>query len=218
MNMLREDANHEALETRGFVVQVGGNSLDRFAMGQKLGLPRHAGRPLDPCQLVHRGIADPALHRLAIVHHREGERQPLAIVPANLATRQRHGNSRPFETIMRRPVGSVDQLRRGMGGDAANNARGGTSVIACGKREAFAQGSEATKQSILSLLGEMDCFASLAMTVPAQGPAPLFGRARKNEIIEPDQAVSTCPVPPLKNKSLRARPKSLPYFPPSRPT
>jgi hypothetical protein len=38
-------------------------------------------------------------------------------------------------------------------------------VIACDKREAFAQGSGATKQSILSLLGEMDCFASLAMTV-----------------------------------------------------
>ena len=38
-------------------------------------------------------------------------------------------------------------------------------VIACDKREAFAQGSEATKQSILSLGGEMDCFASLAMTV-----------------------------------------------------
>src|SRR5215218_4029405 len=37
-------------------------------------------------------------------------------------------------------------------------------VIACDKREAFAQGSEATKQSILSLLGEMDCFAPLAMT------------------------------------------------------
>jgi DNA polymerase III delta prime subunit len=33
-------------------------------------------------------------------------------------------------------------------------------VIACDKREAFAQGSEATKQSILSLRGEMDCFAN----------------------------------------------------------
>ena len=32
-------------------------------------------------------------------------------------------------------------------------------VIACDKREAFAQGSETTKQSILSLLGTMDCFA-----------------------------------------------------------
>jgi len=38
------------------------------------------------------------------------------------------------------------------------------SVIACDKREAFAQGSEATKQSILSFRGAMDCFASLAMT------------------------------------------------------
>jgi transposase-like protein len=32
-------------------------------------------------------------------------------------------------------------------------------VIACDKRGAFAQGSAATKQSILSLRGEMDCFA-----------------------------------------------------------
>jgi hypothetical protein len=38
-------------------------------------------------------------------------------------------------------------------------------VIACDKREAFAQGSEATKQSILSPRGDMDCFASLAMTI-----------------------------------------------------
>jgi hypothetical protein len=37
-------------------------------------------------------------------------------------------------------------------------------VIACDKRKAFAQGSEATKQSILSCCGKMDCFASLAMT------------------------------------------------------
>jgi hypothetical protein len=41
-------------------------------------------------------------------------------------------------------------------------------VIACDKREAFAQGSEATKQSILSFRGRMDCFASLAMTVEMQ--------------------------------------------------
>src|SRR5258708_2842883 len=38
-------------------------------------------------------------------------------------------------------------------------------VIACDKREAFVQGSEATKQSILSLFGDMDFFATLAMTV-----------------------------------------------------
>ena len=37
-------------------------------------------------------------------------------------------------------------------------------VIACDKRKAFVQGSVATKQSILSFCGEMDCFASLAMT------------------------------------------------------
>jgi hypothetical protein len=33
-------------------------------------------------------------------------------------------------------------------------------VIACDKREAFAQGNEATKQSIFPWRGEMDCFAS----------------------------------------------------------
>jgi hypothetical protein len=37
-------------------------------------------------------------------------------------------------------------------------------VIACDKREAFAQGSEATKQSIAMREGRMDCFAALAMT------------------------------------------------------
>jgi hypothetical protein len=52
-------------------------------------------------------------------------------------------------------------------------------VIACDKREAFAQGSAATKQSILSFCCAMDCFAEpvigrrfaptrwLAMTNPA---------------------------------------------------
>jgi hypothetical protein len=34
---------------------------------------------------------------------------------------------------------------------------------ACDKREAFAQGSKATKQSIRSFRGGMDCFVALAM-------------------------------------------------------
>jgi hypothetical protein len=37
-------------------------------------------------------------------------------------------------------------------------------VIACNKRKAFVQGSEATKQSTLSLRRKMDCFAPPAMT------------------------------------------------------
>jgi hypothetical protein len=37
-------------------------------------------------------------------------------------------------------------------------------VIACDEREAFAQGSEATKQSMPPACWAMDCFASLAMT------------------------------------------------------
>src|SRR5882762_6160425 len=44
----------------------------------------------------------------------------------------------------------------------ARNDGEGYTVIACDKREAFAQGSAATKQSILSC--GMDCFAALAMT------------------------------------------------------
>jgi hypothetical protein len=39
------------------------------------------------------------------------------------------------------------------------NAESRLNVIACNKREAFVQGSKATKQSILSLRGSMDCFA-----------------------------------------------------------
>src|SRR5712672_3444723 len=46
----------------------------------------------------------------------------------------------------------------------AMTGRARSSVIACDKREAFAQGSAATKQSSLSLRSEMDCFAALAMT------------------------------------------------------
>ena len=74
MNMLREYANNVPFETRGLVVQVGGNSFDNIAMGHKLGLPRNARRTLCPCQLIHRGITDLALHRFAVVHHRECER------------------------------------------------------------------------------------------------------------------------------------------------
>jgi hypothetical protein len=38
-------------------------------------------------------------------------------------------------------------------------------VIACDKRKAFAQGSECDEAIHVSASGEMDCFASLAMTV-----------------------------------------------------
>jgi hypothetical protein len=38
------------------------------------------------------------------------------------------------------------------------------SVIACDKRDAFAQGSEATKQSSFLASRKLDCFAALAMT------------------------------------------------------
>jgi len=51
------------------------------------------------------------------------------------------------------------------------------SVIACDKREAFAQGSEATKQSSLPLCGAaLDCFAALAMTVGRAFARPVGSR------------------------------------------
>jgi hypothetical protein len=46
-----------------------------------------------------------------------------------------------------------------LGRPAPREGGGVSDVIACDKREAFAQGSEATKQSTLSLCREMDCFA-----------------------------------------------------------
>jgi hypothetical protein len=66
----------------------------------------------------------------------------------------------------------------------ARNDGEGYTVIACDKREAFAQGRAATKQSSLSLRSEMDCFAALAMTervtpsLRAKRSNPLFLVAR----------------------------------------
>ena len=48
----------------------------------------------------------------------------------------------------------------------ARLAEAGPSVIACDKREAFAQGSESDEAIHISACGGMDCFASLAMTAP----------------------------------------------------
>src|SRR4029078_13472525 len=56
--------------------------------------------------------------------------------------------------------------RQASGATAREIAKLYPAVIACDKREAFAQGSEATKQSIRSPSGAMDCFAE-----------PVIGRA-----------------------------------------
>jgi hypothetical protein len=58
--------------------------------------------------------------------------------------------------------------------------RRGSFVIACDKREAFAQGSAATKQSSLSLRSEMDCFAALAMTERRRALPSLRGAQRRS--------------------------------------
>ena len=51
------------------------------------------------------------------------------------------------------------------GAKRRENAKLHPAVIACDKREAFAQGSECDEAIHGSASGEMDCFASLAMTV-----------------------------------------------------
>jgi hypothetical protein len=53
-------------------------------------LPRDAGRAPDAGKLVHRRVADLALDRVAVVLHREPERQAFGVVSNNFATRQRH--------------------------------------------------------------------------------------------------------------------------------
>jgi hypothetical protein len=103
LNMLGEDANNVAFEARRIIVQVGGYSLDRIAMGQKLCLPRDAWRALCVCQFIHRGITDLALHRFAIVHHRKCKRQSLVVVSYDLATHERHGNPHSFKAAVLRP-------------------------------------------------------------------------------------------------------------------
>jgi len=74
LNMLREYANDAPFDARGFVVQVGGYSFDGVAMGYKLRLPRYAWRTLCLRQLIHRGIANLALHRFVVIYHRKCER------------------------------------------------------------------------------------------------------------------------------------------------
>src|SRR5271169_2302454 len=99
--MFREYANNVPIDARSFVEQVGGYSLDSVAVGHKLRLPLDAWRTLCLCQLIHRGIADLALHSLAVIHHRKCERQPLVVVSYNLATPQWHRKPHPLETRMR---------------------------------------------------------------------------------------------------------------------
>src|SRR5258708_8407631 len=91
-NVLREYANNVSFYGRGFIEQVGGYSLDSVAMGHKLRLPRDAWRTLCLREIVHRGVADLALHGFTVVHYRKCERQSLFVVSHNLATRQRHRN------------------------------------------------------------------------------------------------------------------------------
>src|SRR5436309_1127188 len=108
--MFRENPNNVSFDARSFIEHVGRYSLDSVAMDHKLSLPRDARRTLCLCELIHRGVTDLAWHYFAIVHHRKRERHSLVVVSQDLATRQRHRNPHRWETRMRRPGASVENL------------------------------------------------------------------------------------------------------------
>src|SRR5258708_30922188 len=64
--MLREYPNNVTFHDRGFIEQLGGYFLDSVAIGHELRLPRDAWRTFYLCELIHRGVADLTLHRLAM--------------------------------------------------------------------------------------------------------------------------------------------------------
>src|SRR3981081_393061 len=88
--MLGEDPHHGALHGSAVVEQFGRNSLNGFAMVEKQRLSRSAWRTSHAGQLIHRGIADLAVDRFAVVQHGESECQPFVVIPYNAAARQRH--------------------------------------------------------------------------------------------------------------------------------
>ena len=89
-DMLGENPHHSALHGPGFVEQPGRNLLDGVAMLEKLPLSRRARRASHARKLIHRGIADLAVDRLAVVQHGKSERQAFVVVAHNATTCQRH--------------------------------------------------------------------------------------------------------------------------------
>ena len=63
------------------------------------------------------------------------------------------------------PHGAPGELRADHAGSLGRKHGASQLVIACDKREAFALGALATKQSSFSSKGKLDCFAALAMTL-----------------------------------------------------
>src|SRR4030081_2356443 len=91
-DMFGEYPNGISPNARRFVEYIGREALDGVPQGQKLRLPGDALRALDAGQFVHRGVADLALDRLAVVlvQHRKFERQPLVIVAHDSVPDQPH--------------------------------------------------------------------------------------------------------------------------------
>src|ERR1700730_5448119 len=88
--MFRKYPNNGPLHGPAAVEQSRCNLLDGVAMLQKQRLSRGARRTAHAGQFIHRGIADLAVDRFAVVQHGESECQPFIVIPYNATARQRH--------------------------------------------------------------------------------------------------------------------------------
>src|ERR1700730_2377643 len=99
--MLGENPHHGALHGSAVVEQSGRNSLNGVAMLEKQRLSRSAWRTSHAGQFIHRGIADLAFDRFAVVQHGESERQPFVVISYNATARQRHPQA-PLSIVPKR--------------------------------------------------------------------------------------------------------------------
>src|SRR3984893_17066880 len=91
--MLKKNAKNRVWYRAGGVEKIGRESLNRFAMRQKLSLSNRVRRASCFCKFVHRGVADLTKDRFVGVQHRKSERLPFVVITNYPALRQRH---RPF--------------------------------------------------------------------------------------------------------------------------
>src|SRR5438445_7078383 len=104
--MPRENPHHIALESRRLVVEVRGQPFDGLAQRRELGLASAAFGALHARELVHRRVADLAMHDVAVIRHGEAESQTFEVVPDDLVARERHPIV-PFP-----PNGTMQKIRR----------------------------------------------------------------------------------------------------------
>ena len=81
--------NDRARYRAGSVKKIGRESLNRFAMRQKLSLSNRVRRASCFRKFVHRGVADLTKDRFVGVEHRKSERLPFVVITNHPALRQR---------------------------------------------------------------------------------------------------------------------------------